>query len=616
MTINLKAPELRELKPRIMVCGVGGGGCNAVNNMIASGLCGVDFLVANTDAQALASSRAERIIQMGLQVTEGLGAGAQPEIGRAAAEEAREEIRDHLTGAHMCFVTAGMGGGTGTGAAPVIATIARDMGILTVGVVTKPFHFEGQRRQRIADAGITELQKCVDTLIVIPNQNLFRIATEKTTFADAFAMADQVLYSGVASVTDLMVKEGLINLDFADVRSIMRGMGKAMMGTGEATGERRAQLAAEAAIANPLLDEVSMKGARGLLISITGGHDLTLYEVDEAASRIRQEVDEDANIILGATFDSSLEGVIRVSVVATGIDLAMMEARDASVEEARLAEAAERLRVQMAQQLRAAAPAPAQAPAQDPATAYYQERAQERLLADRAAQERAAQERAMQERAAQERAMQERELQARAIQERAAQERAMQERELQARAAAQQGYDQQGYYDEAQRHAQHGVYLEPAQPPRPTYAEAAPAQTARGYDEPAAYIPPAPEQVVRAQRLPQIEDFPAPVQEQYRQARGDAAGDRPRSIFEKLAAFASSRQEDVVQQQPQRPAAAPAYAQPAAPQGALAEYGKRPAAAQDPRHAGLDIHGRRAPARPAEEDHLEIPAFLRRQGNN
>ena len=265
MSINLKAPELRELKPRIMVCGVGGAGGNAVNNMIVSGLVGVDFIVANTDAQALSSSRAERIIQMGLQVTEGLGAGSKPEVGRAAAEEAIEEIRDHLAGAHMVFVTAGMGGGTGTGAAPVIARVAREMGILTVGVVTKPFHFEGGRRMRLAEGGIAELHKSVDTLIIIPNQNLFRVANEKTTFADAFAMADQVLYSGVACITDLMVKEGLINLDFADVRSIMSEMGKAMMGTGEATGERRAVQAAEAAIANPLLDEVSMKGARGLL---------------------------------------------------------------------------------------------------------------------------------------------------------------------------------------------------------------------------------------------------------------------------------------------------------------------------------------------------------------
>jgi cell division protein FtsZ len=343
MSINLKAPELRELKPRIVVCGVGGAGGNAVNNMIVSGLSGVDFVVANTDAQALTSSRAERIIQMGLQVTEGLGAGSKPEVGRAAAEEALEEIRDHLAGAHMAFVTAGMGGGTGTGAAPVIARVAREMGILTVGVVTKPFHFEGGRRMRLAEGGINELQKSVDTLIVIPNQNLFRVANEKTTFADAFAMADQVLYSGVACITDLMVKEGLINLDFADVRSIMSEMGKAMMGTGEATGERRAVMAAEAAIANPLLDETSMKGARGLLISITGGNDLTLYEVDEAASRIRQEVDEEANIILGATFDSALDGVVRVSVVATGIDQAAIEKIEPVPQAARI-DASSRLR--------------------------------------------------------------------------------------------------------------------------------------------------------------------------------------------------------------------------------------------------------------------------------
>src|ERR1700744_3022277 len=320
MTINIKAPELRELKPRIMVCGVGGAGGNAVNNMIVSGLVGVDFVVANTDSQTLASSRAVRVIQMGLQVTEGLGAGSQPEVGRAAAEEVLEEIRDHLSGAHMIFVTAGMGGGTGTGAAPVIAKVARDLGILTVGVVTKPFHFEGQRRMRTAEDGITELQKVVDTLLIIPNQNLFRVANEKTTFADAFAMADQVLYSGVACITDLMVKEGLINLDFADVRAVMREMGKAMMGTGEAEGEKRAMTAAEAAISNPLIDDASMKGARGLLISITGGRDLTLYEVDEAATPIREEVDQDANIIVGGTFDEGLDGMIRVSVVANGID--------------------------------------------------------------------------------------------------------------------------------------------------------------------------------------------------------------------------------------------------------------------------------------------------------
>ncbi len=320
MTINLQKPDITELKPRITVFGVGGGGGNAVNNMINASLDGVDFVVANTDAQALGMSKAERVIQMGVAVTEGLGAGSRPEVGRAAAEECIDEINDHLSGVHMAFVTAGMGGGTGTGAAPVVARAAREKGILTVGVVTKPFSFEGQRRMKTAELGIEELQENVDTLIVIPNQNLFRIANDKTTFADAFAMADQVLYSGVACITDLMVKEGLINLDFADVRSVMREMGRAMMGTGESSGEGRAMNAAEAAIANPLLDETSMAGANGLLISITGGRDMTLFEVDEAATRIREEVDSDANIILGATFDESLEGIIRVSVVATGID--------------------------------------------------------------------------------------------------------------------------------------------------------------------------------------------------------------------------------------------------------------------------------------------------------
>ena len=320
MPINLKAPQLKELKPRIVVCGVGGAGGNAINNMIVSGLSGVDFVVANTDAQALGSSRAQRIIQMGLQLTEGLGAGSRPEIGKAAAEETLEEIRDCLAGSNMVFLAAGMGGGTGTGAAPIIAAAAREMGILTVGVVTKPFHFESGRRMRVAEAGIAELRKAVDTLIIIPNQNLFRVANERTTFADAFGMADQVLCSGISCITDLMVKEGLVNLDFADVCSIMSEMGTAMIGAGEATGERRALRAAEAAIANPLFDDASLKGARGVLISITGGRDLTLYEVDEAASRIRQEVDEEANIIVGAIIEPALEQAMRVSVVATGID--------------------------------------------------------------------------------------------------------------------------------------------------------------------------------------------------------------------------------------------------------------------------------------------------------
>ncbi|MGB8135193.1 MAG: cell division protein FtsZ [Pseudolabrys sp.] len=312
--------DIREMKARITVFGVGGAGGNAVNNMIAAGLQGVDFVVANTDAQALTKSKSERIIQMGAGVTQGLGAGSQPELGRAAAEEAIDAIREHLTGSHMMFVTAGMGGGTGTGAAPVIAEAARELGILTIGVVTKPFNFEGQRRMRLAEAGIVELQKVVDTLLIIPNQNLFRVAVENTTFADAFALADQVLYSGVACITDLIVKEGLINLDFADVRAVMREKGKAMMGMGEASGEKRVLSAAEAAISNPLIEDPSIKRASGLLISITGGKDLTLFEVDQAATRIREEADQDANIIVGASFDESLDGVVRVSVVATGID--------------------------------------------------------------------------------------------------------------------------------------------------------------------------------------------------------------------------------------------------------------------------------------------------------
>ncbi|HKA99336.1 MAG TPA: cell division protein FtsZ [Methyloceanibacter sp.] len=333
MSINLGVPDLTELKPRITVFGVGGAGGNAVNNMIASGLRGVEFVVANTDAQALASSSAERRIQMGAHVTEGLGAGSKPEIGAAAAEEAMADIKAHLVGCHMVFITAGMGGGTGTGAAPVIARASREEGILTVGVVTKPFQFEGARRMRAAEVGIDQLQKFVDTLLIIPNQNLFRVANEKTTFTDAFSMADDVLRAGVSCITDLMVKEGLINLDFADVRTVMAGMGKAMMGTGEATGESRAIEAAEAAISNPLLDDVCMKGASGLLVSITGGNDLTLYEVDEAASRVRQEADTDANIIVGATFDDELDGSIRVSVVATGIGTAQIEMRPTTPQE-------------------------------------------------------------------------------------------------------------------------------------------------------------------------------------------------------------------------------------------------------------------------------------------
>lgn len=564
MTINLKAPELRELKPHIMVAGVGGAGGNAVNNMIVSGLLGVEFIVANTDAQALASSKAERIIQMGLQVTEGLGAGSQPEIGRAAAEEAIEEIRDHLSGAHMVFVTAGMGGGTGTGAAPVIARAARDMGILTVGVVTKPFQFEGARRMRVAETGIAELQKAVDTLIIIPNQNLFRIANEKTTFADAFAMADQVLYSGVACITDLMVKEGLINLDFADVRAIMREMGKAMMGTGEASGEKRAILAAEAAIANPLLDEVSMKGARGLLISITGGNDLTLYEVDEAASRIRQEVDEDANIILGATFDQSLDGIVRVSVVATGIDKPA-SAAEPTAAEMRIAEVTNRLRVQTgARPIDAAHPRHQGFHAEAPAAADYDPRYQERVPHNQAAD-------------------------GVHLQEVPPQSRHYID-------PGQQGMRSNDHYDAG-----------PFVPPPPDSPVVRPQRMPQIDDLPL----PAQNQL-RAQRG----ELPP---EQHPEAKR-------RSLLERLASFGLSRHESASQAPASRgqmvtrqPAPGPVLRQ-QQPSAVHAEYGgkraQHPPAPQRAPQAPADAQGRTAyQPRSFEEDQLEIPAFLRRQSS-
>ena len=347
MNVNLQKPDITELKPRIVIFGVGGGGGNAVSNMIESGLSGVEFVAANTDAQALQAIKCERLVQMGLIATQGLGAGSQPDVGRESAEECIDEIKDHLSGTHMAFVTAGMGGGTGTGAAPVVAKAAKEAGILTVGVVTKPFAFEGKRRMEIAEAGIIELQQYVDTLLVIPNQNLFRIANENTTFAEAFSMADQVLYSGVACITDLMVKKGLINLDFADVRSVMRDMGRAIMGTGEDSGDNRALKAAEAAISNPLLDETSMKGAQGLLISVTGGPDLTLSEVDEATSRVEKEVDSGAVIHFGATLDESFEGKIRVSVVATGVIATGEDSLPSH--QSRFSEAAEKLRKSVAE---------------------------------------------------------------------------------------------------------------------------------------------------------------------------------------------------------------------------------------------------------------------------
>ena len=561
MAMNLQAPDIRELKPRITVFGVGGAGGNAVNNMIEAGLDGVDFVCANTDAQALALSRSSRIIQMGLQVTEGLGAGSQPEVGRAAAEEVIDEIRDHLAGAHMVFITAGMGGGTGTGAAPAIARVARDMGILTVGVVTKPFHFEGQRRMRMAEAGIAELNEAVDTLIVIPNQNLFRVANETTGFADAFGMADQVLYSGVACITDLMVRPGLINLDFADVRAVMRGMGKAMMGTGEAQGEKRALTAAQAAINNPLLDDISMKGARGLLISITGGRDMKLYEVDEAATRIREEVDSEANIIVGATFDESLEGTVRVSVVATGIDKPISQVGEVDETEARIAQVAERLKQEA--RLRSTATPQAARPAPQPAAMPVVETARVAPAAEPAP---------------------------------AAQLQDIRIEPVQPRPV-----------------------MVAAPPPQPT----APAEPSLHLEE--SFIPPMPERAVRPTRMPRIEDLPAPGQAQLHAQRGaqpvpqaPTAEQKRMSLMQRLASVGFGRKEDEAEAPAQAPVPArqaPAMPQAAAPSAAHAEYMRRPAQpVSRPAQGQLDPHGRAAPAR-TEDDHLEIPAFLRRQAN-
>jgi cell division protein FtsZ len=604
MTINLNIPDIRELKPRITVFGVGGAGGNAVNNMITAGLVGVDFVVANTDAQALTMSKAERIIQMGTQVTQGLGAGSQPDVGAAAAQEVIDEIRDHLSGANMVFVTAGMGGGTGTGAAPVIAKTAREMGILTVGVVTKPFHFEGARRMRTAESGIAELHKVVDTLLIIPNQNLFRVANEKTTFADAFAMADQVLYSGVACITDLMVKEGLINLDFADVRAVMREMGKAMMGTGEASGEKRALTAAEAAIANPLIDDSSMKGARGLLISITGGKDLTLFEVDEAATRIREEVDQDANIIVGATFDESLDGIIRVSVVATGIDqaatsrltapavtpLAAPVAAPAPSTDSRLADLTARLKADNARMaerlakqdaLKPAAPA-AMAPAPAPAAPRNNE------TIDRAA--------------------------------------------LAAIAAAVSPSDSMAAPAPAPSGEYGDVTIRPIATKPPVYAEPQAPAPAPMHEEPAlpsAFIPPAAERApLRAPRMPKFEELPMPAQAQLRQASGEVEEEHPQktrmSLLQRLANVGLGRRDEESEAPVSGRAAAPSMPQmpplpdrrpqrPMPQTGAgepVSEYARRPAP------QGLDLHGRPAPLPAAQgDDHLDIPAFLRRQSN-
>jgi cell division protein FtsZ len=588
MTINLNIPDIRELKPRITVFGTGGAGGNAVNNMIASGLQGCEFVVANTDAQALTMSKAERVVQMGVQVTEGLGAGSQPEVGRAAAEEVIDEIRDHLQGAHMVFVTAGMGGGTGTGAAPVVARCAKELGILTVGVVTKPFHFEGARRMKIAEAGIHELQKVVDTLLVIPNQNLFRVANEKTTFADAFALADEVLRSGVSCITDLMVKEGLINLDFADVRAVMREMGKAMMGTGEASGEKRALSAAEAAISNPLIDDASMKGAKGLLISITGGRDLTLYEVDEAATRIREEVDPEANIIVGATFDENLEGMIRVSVVATGIDHSaeakahrpLSPSTPASTPESRLAELTQKLRAD-------------------------QQRLAERIERTGRSDQPAAVP------------------QAAAVPSAAHAPDAIENAARAAVAAA------------VLPATSDDVTIRPMQPKPSLFPEPAPEPQASFEAPPsAAFIPPTPERSAnRGQRMPRIDELPVPAQNELRAMRGEGApGEAPEKrrmgLLQRLASvgLGGRREEEgeAIGAEPQhprmgpipQPPARPIQPRPAAPRPPeqirpsepVSEYARRPA------HQSLDPLGRQAPVNNShDEDQLDIPAFLRRQ---
>lgn len=591
MTISINVPDIHELKPRITVFGVGGAGGNAVNNMITAGLQGVDFVVANTDAQALTMSKAQRIVQMGTAVTQGLGAGSQPNVGAAAAEEVIDELRDHLSGANMVFVTAGMGGGTGTGAAPVIAKTARDMGILTVGVVTKPFHFEGGRRMRTAEAGINELHKVVDTLLIIPNQNLFRVANEKTTFADAFAMADQVLYSGVACITDLMVKEGLINLDFADVRAVMREMGKAMMGTGEASGDKRALTAAEAAIANPLIDDSSMKGAKGLLISITGGKDLTLFEVDEAATRIREEVDQDANIIVGATFDEALDGLIRVSVVATGIEQAAI-ARNSQATSAPVANPAPQV------------PAPA-APAA----------AAESRLADLTARLRADNQRLAEP-------AQKLDTQIPAAAPAPAAPRPNVERAaLAAIAAAVSDVPQapapQTYGDVTVR----PIAQKPTLFPEPEQAPLAMQEPMT----PENFIPPQAERPVRAPRMPRLDELPMPAQAELRQARGEVEEETPQksrlSLLQRLANVGLGRRDEEseppVAARTSGPAMPPlpdrrpqkSVAQQIAASEPVSEYARRPAP------QGLDMHGRPAPVAPAPQgdDHLDIPAFLRRQ---
>ena len=553
MGINLSVPATKELKPRIVVIGVGGAGGNAVNNMINAELEGVEFVVANTDAQALTNSLAERRIQLGVGLTQGLGAGARPEVGRAAAEEAMDQVVENLQGSHMAFITAGMGGGTGTGAAPVIARAARELGILTVGVVTKPFQFEGTHRMRMAEAGIEELTQFVDTLIIIPNQNLFRVANEKTTFADAFKMADNVLHSGVRGVTDLMVMPGLINLDFADVRTVMSEMGKAMMGTGESEGQNRALEAADAAIANPLLDDVSMKGAKGVLINITGGNDLTLYEVDEAANRIRNEVDPEANIIVGSTFDEGLAGRMRVSVVATGIDVAANSQVRPTV-----SVVTPMVRPVPVRQLSVAAAGPIVAPMQPAAAPVVAAPAEPVAVPAPAASEPAVQ--------------------------------------------APLGLNL------PPAAAPTPLSVVPPAPPAPERIDPAPTLVRPTVGRDAPFIPPRPmEPAVRREPV----RAPDPFHEAAVANGGAERAQRKPSLLARITGTAKARISAGPSAAPSPRAEAPA-AKPAAPPPAAAPAPARPAA-KAPTLGGLDAADRPAP--PREEDLLDIPAFLRRQAN-
>ena len=578
MTLTFLATDSKDLTPRITVFGVGGAGGNAVNNMIDQSLEGVDFVVANTDAQALQQSKAPTRIQLGVQATEGLGAGARPEVGANAAAETLEEIMDHLSGAHMCFITAGMGGGTGTGAAPIIAAAAREMGILTVGVVTKPFAFEGAKRMRQAEQGVEELQKVVDTLIIIPNQNLFRLANERTTFTEAFALADDVLYQGVKGVTDLMVRPGMINLDFADVRAVMDEMGKAMMGTGEASGEDRARQAAEKAIANPLLDEISLNGAKGVLINITGGHDLTLFELDEAANLIRNKVDPEANIIVGSTLDPEMEGAIRVSVVATGI-----EAQPATAEVPRR---------RLAEPLTVEAHAPAE-PEPVAAEPSYEEAAYEEASYDDSNYEEAA--------------------------------------------YAEPAYEQPVFEPKVARQEAarapaptHAAYREPARAPRPE-----PVQDEFFLDEvldqspqPAPARRPVLQEQPRAPQQPQAQMQP-PVQPQADASfvaprPGRSAGQPSPETLARLRAAVDKRPEAPVQR---RPVAAPAPAPQPEPRRGLGigslihrmagHAAPAPAAEAPARHARTQpaVQSYDDDSQHRASDQFEIPAFLRRQAN-